>query len=185
MSNYDLLHRDIRRDISYIQKQYFPGEIKSVFFEILLPKTKPRVAGIICRSSSQNNFLETIDRNFPSIDTDVKETYILGDFKINMYGNNKYIVYGNNTVCTKFSFADAKNYQFCAMHTLERLIQCPNRVTCSTSTLTDFILASFRSRVSQKGVLNVDLSDHQLIFVHEKLLNLRQMMFTSTLTSIH
>ena len=47
---------------------------------------------IICRSSSQNNFLETLNRNFAAIDTDAKETYILGDFKINMYGNNKYIV---------------------------------------------------------------------------------------------
>ena len=68
------------------------------------------------------------------------------------------------------------------MHTLKQLIQCPNRVT---STLIDFILGSFRPRFSQKRVLNVDLSDHQLIFVHEKFLNLKQTMFTSTLTSIH
>lgn len=103
ISNNDLLHRDrnrngegvasySRRDISYIQKQYFPVKNKSIFFETLLPKTKARVVEIICRSSSQNNFLETLNRNFPAIDTDAKETYILGDFKISMYGNNKYIV---------------------------------------------------------------------------------------------
>ena len=34
---------------------------------------------------------------YPYIDTDVKETYILGDFNINMCENNKYIVHENNS----------------------------------------------------------------------------------------
>ena len=55
------------------------------------------------------------------------------------------------------------------MHGLKQLIQCPNQVTCSFSTLTDHILASFPSRVSQKGVINVGLSDHQLIFCKWKI----------------
>ena len=32
------------------------------------------------------NFLETLHKNFPSIDTDATETYILSNFNINMYG---------------------------------------------------------------------------------------------------
>ena len=106
---YDLLCQDrnrkdggvacyIRSDINYIQKQYFPEEIKNVFFEILLPKTKPIVVRIIYRSSSQKNFLEILHKNFPSTDTDAKETYILGDFNINVYENNKYIVHENNSL---------------------------------------------------------------------------------------
>ena len=54
------------------------------------------------------------------------------------------------------------------MHDLMQLIQCPTRITCSTSTLIDHILASFPSRVSQKGVINVGLSDHQLMFCTRK-----------------
>ena len=54
------------------------------------------------------------------------------------------------------------------MHGLKQLIQCPTRVTCSTSTLIDHILASFPSTVSQKGVINVGLSDHLLIFCTQK-----------------
>ena len=50
----------VTSDISYIQKQYFPEEIENIFFEILLPKTKPIVVGIIYRSSSQIIFVETI-----------------------------------------------------------------------------------------------------------------------------
>ena len=101
------------------------------------------MVGIIHRSPSQRNFLEILKKNFPSIDTDAKETYILGDLNINMYENNRYIVNENNTVCIKFASADAKKYhQFCTMLDLKQLIQCPTRVTCS-KTLIDHILASF------------------------------------------
>ena len=60
INNYDVLRRDrnrngggaacfIRSDTSYIQRQYFPEEIENIFFEVLLPKTKPIVVGIVYR----------------------------------------------------------------------------------------------------------------------------------------
>ena len=55
------------------------------------------------------------------------------------------------------------------MHGLKQLIQSPTRVTCSTSTLIDHILTSAPSRVSQKGVINVGVSDYQLIFCTRKI----------------
>ena len=55
----------------------------------------------------------------------------------------------------------------CAMYGLEQLIQCPTWVTCST--LVDHILASFPSRVSQIGDINVGLYNHQLIFCKSKI----------------
>ena len=63
------------------------------------------MVGIIYRSHSQNNFLEILNKNFPSIDTGAEETYIFGNFNINMYENN-YIVLENNTAFTKFESAD-------------------------------------------------------------------------------
>ena len=99
INNYDLISRDrnrndggvacyIRSDISYIQKQHFPEEIENIFFEILLPKTKLIVVWIIYSLPTENYFREILNKNFPSIDTDTKETYILGDFNINIYENN-------------------------------------------------------------------------------------------------
>ena len=38
------------------------------------------------------------------------------------------------------------------MFGLKQLIEVPTRVTCSSSTITDHILASFLNRVSQQGV---------------------------------
>ena len=55
------------------------------------------------------------------------------------------------------------------MHTLKQLIQSPIRVTCSTSTLINHILTSAPSRVSQKGVINIGASEHQLIFSSRKI----------------
>ena len=63
------------------------------------------------------------------------------------------------------------NHQFCTIHGLKQLIKCPTPVTCSTST---HILASFPSRVSQKGITEVGISNHQLIFCIQKKLRLKQ-----------
>ena len=176
IDNYDLLRCDrnrngggvacyIRSDISYVQKDFFPNVIENIFFEILLPKTSPITVGIMYRPPSQTNFLEILNMTFEKVDVDKKEIYILGDFNINMYHNNRYIVRDDNTISSKFLSHDIKNYhQFCTMHGLKQLIQSPTRVTCSTSTLIDHILTSASSRVSQKGVINVGVSDHQLIF---------------------
>ena len=67
VNNYDLIRRDrnrngggvacyIRIDIGYIQKQYFPEEIKNIFSEILLPKTNPLVVGLPKELPSQRTF---------------------------------------------------------------------------------------------------------------------------------
>ena len=107
---------------------------------------------------------------FEKVDIDKKYIYILDDFNVNMYHNNRYIVRDDNTVSSKFLSHDVKNYhQFCTMHGLKQLTQSPTRVTCSTSTLIDHILTSAPSRVSQKGVINVGVSDHQLIFCTRKI----------------
>ena len=49
------------------------------------------------------------------------------------------------------------------MFGLKQLIEVPTRVTCSSSIIVDDILASFSNRVSQQGVIDVGLSDHQII----------------------
>ena len=43
------------------------------------------------------------------------------------------------------------------MFGLKQLIEVPTRVTCSSSTIIDHLLASFPNRVSQQGVIDVGL----------------------------
>ena len=52
----------IRNDLSY-NISVFPSEFESVFFEILLPDSKPTTEGTIYRPPNQSNFLEVLNEN--------------------------------------------------------------------------------------------------------------------------
>ena len=57
---------------------------------------------------------------FEKVVIDKKEIYVLGDFNIIMYHNNRYIVRDDNTISSKFLSHDVKNYhQFFAIHGLK------------------------------------------------------------------
>ena len=60
------------------------------------------------------------------------------------------------------------------MSGLEQLIESPTRITCSSSSVIDHILASFPDRVTQRGILNVGLSDHQLIYGTRKITGIKR-----------
>ena len=181
IDNYDTLccgrnrHRGkvvcyVRNDLSFDVKSFFLPEIEKVFFEILLPNTKSIVVGIIYRPPSQSEFLEIVNTHFSKLDTNSNETYILGDFNINLYLNNSYIFQKNNLLQSQSIPSDIKKYyEFCTMFGLKQLIRVPIRVTCNSSIILDHILASFPNRVSQLGVIDVGLSDHQIIYCTRKI----------------
>ena len=54
--------------------------------------------------------------------------------------------------------------KYCTLFGLKQLIKCPTRVTCNSSPILDHVLASFLDRVSQRGVTDVGISDHQLTY---------------------
>ena len=60
------------------------------------------------------------------------------------------------------------------MFGLKQLVESPNRITCSSSSIIDHILASFPNRVTQWGILNVGLSDHQLIYCTRKITKIKR-----------
>ena len=142
---------------------------------MLLPNTKPIVVGIIYRPPSQSEFLEITNTHFNKLDTNNNEIYILGDFNINLYLNNSYIFQKNNLLQSPSIPSDIKKYyEFCAMFGLKQLIEVPARVTCSSSTITDHILASFPNRVSQQGVIDVGLSNRQIIYCTRKISRIKR-----------
>ena len=63
-----------------------------------------------------------------------------------------------------------KYQEFCNVFNLKQLISHPTRITFSSSTIIDHILASYPDRVSQKGIIDIGISDHQLIFCTRKTL---------------
>ena len=88
---------------------------------------------------------------------DNQEVYILGDLNINLLYKEKRLPHG------------IKAYkEFCALHNLTQIINSPTRITKNTSTLLDHILTNATEKVSQFGVLEIGLSDHQIIFCTRK-----------------
>ena len=55
------------------------------------------------------------------------------------------------------------------MFGLTQIIKSPTHITCSSTSLIDHILAGAPERIYQEGVINVGLSDHQLIYCTRKI----------------
>ena len=53
---------------------------------------KPVIVETIYRPPSQNNFLELLNSNMNKINSVDNEIYILGDFNINLFLNDSYIL---------------------------------------------------------------------------------------------
>ena len=110
----------IRNNLSYDVKSFFSPEVENVFFELLLPNTKPIVTGIIYWPPIQSEFLEIINNHFNKIDTINNEIYILGDFNIKLYLNNSYIFQKNSLLQSQSIPSDIrKYYEFCTMFGLK------------------------------------------------------------------
>ena len=112
-----------------------------------------------------------MNEHFHKFDTINKKIYILGDFNLNLYLNNKYVFEKcPTTVSNTTPYKVWKYQEFCNFFSLKQLISCPARINCSSSTIIDYILASYPDRVSQKGIIDIGISDHQPIFCTRKTL---------------
>ena len=87
-----------------------------------------------------------------------------------MYQNQNHTGCKNNNLVSATASNDVKSYlQFCTMFGLTQIVKSPTRITFSSTSLIDHILASLPDRISQEGVMNVGLSDHQLIYCIRKI----------------
>ena len=114
--------------------------------------------------------METFLNDLKLIDFTKSEVYFLGDFNINLLQNNKFVLKGNQP-------RDGKNLnspllpkykKLCQTFSLKEIIQEPTRVKAPLPLL-DHILTNSGWKVSQKGVIDEGLSDHQLIYCTRKI----------------
>ena len=101
----------------------------------MFPKTKPISVGIIYKPPSQGQFLQQMITEFEALDLDY-EIYVLGDFNINLPFRDKYVLNRSNEIKNhhKNLLPEIKRYkELCSMYGLSQLIDCPARITSSTS----------------------------------------------------
>ena len=89
--------------------------------------------------------------------------------------NGKFILQENQSNIFKIDTTPliSKYKEFCQTFSLTEIIKDPTRITCSTSSLLDHILTNSLESISQKGTIDVGLSDHQLIYCTRKVLRIK------------
>ena len=148
----------VKNTICYNQREHFSNEFENIFFDILLPNTKPILVGNIYRPPDQLGFLEKLSNAILNAQNfDSQEVYILGDFNIDLSKKGRSI---SNSI--------KKYREFCAQHGLKQLIKNPTRITKNTSTILDHILTNSEDKIFQVDTLDIGLSDHQLIYCTRK-----------------
>ena len=167
----EVLHVILEMIRVLISRTFFLNSIEHVFFEILIPKVKPIAIEIFYRPPNENDCFNIFSNDFLQIDNKTNEIYLLGDFNINLLQNGKFILKENQSYKLKSSSsALVNNYkEFFQKFSLTEIIKEATRITCSTSTLLDHILTNSSEKVSQKGVIDAGISDHQLIYCTRKI----------------
>ena len=133
-----------------------------------MPHTKPITVGIIYRPPNQSKFLDVFEENLPKLNTSYHGIYFLGDFNINLFENGKYVFQKSSSNDKNPDSFTKKYYECFTPFGLKQLIKCQTRVTWQSSSILDHVLASFPDRVSQIGVIDIGISDHQLIYCTRK-----------------
>lgn len=149
----------IRNTLSFnIRDDLEHSDLEALFIDILLPKSKPILCGVIYRPPKQTDFyniLETVLLSCSSFNS--QENVILGDFNTN--------VSKTSTSCP----LSRSLKSLCSLFSFKQLIHAPTRIFSESSSIIDLILASDPQNISQSGVIDCSLSDHQLIFCTRKL----------------
>ena len=85
---------------------------------------------------------------------------------MNSFQNEKFILKENQSSELKNSISVLVNKykDFCQTFSLTEVIKEHTRITCSTSPLLDHTDTNSSEKISQKGVIDIGISDHQSIY---------------------
>ena len=95
-----------------------------------------------------------------------QECYLIGVFNINLLHNGKNM-FGKKGYTSKLKSLPSltKEYlDFGYSYSLEQFISAPTRITASISTLMEHALTNLPHKIIQSGVIEMSLSDHELIY---------------------
>ena len=182
IEGYDLVRSDrsrrgggvacfVKNSISYNQKPNFCINAESIFIEIFLPRSKPFLIGMLYRSPDKYDFANCLECTFSNTNVfESQKCYLLGDFNINLQPKENEIFRHKsaNTINKEMPDLTRSYSEFCFTNSLEQIIARPTRVTDQSATLIDHILMNSPDKVSKSGVIDLGLSDHDLIYCTTK-----------------
>ena len=121
---------------------------------------------------TDNHFLDYLSKRLSDFNLMQDDLFILGETNINILDNGQNTLDKYKDISKRKSNLGAipKTYaQICSALGLKQLIKHPTRITCHTSTLIGHIITNCEEKVTQCGVIDTSLSDHQLIFCTRKI----------------
>ena len=150
-----MLHQ--KRFVFQCKRKFFT-RLGNIFLDLFLPKSKPILVGILYRPPNSSGFLKKLDVAISKTENfDNQEVFILGDLNIDLMSRR-----------ASKSIGIKRYNEFCSLHGLWLLIQEPTRTTEKSETLSYHIISNAIQNVSQHGLLNLGLSDHQMIYCTRK-----------------
>ena len=161
----------VKNSISYYRKPNFCSNTESIFVEIFLPKSKPVLIGVLCRPPDKYDFVNCPERTFSETNVfEAQEYYLLGDINITLQPKGKEIFRHKpaNTINKEIPHLTRSYLEFSFTLSLEQIIARSTRVTDQTAILIDHILTNSPDKVSQSGVVDLGLPDHDLIYCTRK-----------------
>ena len=143
----------IRNDISFnIIDVLSAGDSESLWINLLLPRSKPIIVGVIYRPPKSNRFIEKLSDILDTLKKD-DEIILLGDINICLFQNSPL----------------AKKYiDLLSLHGFSQLIKDATRVTPTCSSLLDHVVCNNENKISQSGIIDLGISDHSFTFCTRK-----------------
>ena len=128
-------------------------EIECLMIQVKIGMSKPFLVTSLYSPHNTTDHLNKIDSLIACIDTENKESIIIGDTNCDVMKPTNYTTHLKRII---------KN------HGQAQLIEDPTRTTDSTATLMDHIITNKPDTVGQNGVIPCGISDHDLIFLTRK-----------------
>ena len=91
------------KDLWFNTRTLHCKEIENLVFDILLPMSKPITIECFYRPPNQADFMDFMVERFSNLNLKENETYLLGDFNINFFQNDKYILNGKRSTTSQGS----------------------------------------------------------------------------------
>ena len=126
---------------------------ESLWINVLLPRSKPIVLGVLYRPPKNNKFIEHLSNSLENFSKD-EEIIILGDMNICLLHNSSF----------SKKYIDLLN-----LNGLRQLIDEPTRVTSTCSSLLDHVICSKENKISKCGIIDLGISDHSFTFCTRKM----------------
>ena len=130
-----------------------------------MPKSKTILVGALYRPPDKPDFIEHLNNSLKESNiSNTQECYLIGDFNVNLMSGNKMFLKKQYSDSYSQAPPIVKNYiDLCFSHSLHQLIMEPTMTTEHTKTLIDHILTNSPEKVIQSDVIEMGLSDHELV----------------------